>query len=216
MRRRDIILGALLSIALIAGVAWYGEFTHGVPIKRPPPDKPTVLEPLPVDPDPAVKTETDADKPRPQKEAIVPVQPDIPLPKPPVGAFTQPVEPPRPVSDTRDVAVIPQDRGYADPRDQPFELSQLDRAPIARYQARPEYPDGLRRDGITGDALVDFIVDPNGDVRNAVAVRPERREFGDAACRAVSKWKFRPGWKNGHAVYTHMQVPIVFTLDGGN
>jgi hypothetical protein len=32
----------------------------------------------------------------------------------------------------------------------------------------------------------------------------------------VSKWKFRPGRKNGHAVYTHMQVPIVFTLNEDN
>ena len=36
------------------------------------------------------------------------------------------------------------------------------------------------------------------------------------AVQAVSKWKFRPGRKNGHAVFTHMQVPIVFTLNEDN
>jgi len=216
MRRRDLILGALFSIALIAGVAWYGEITRGVPFKRPPPDKPTVIEPLPpVDPDP-VNTRTDDDKPKPHNDAVVPVQLDIAVAKPPAGAFTQQVEPIRPTTDTKGVATIPPDRDYSGLGDQPLELSQLDRAPIARYQARPEYPEDLKRAGITGDALVDFIVDPNGDVRNAVAVRPEHREFGDAACRAVSKWKFRPGWKNGRAVFTHMQVPIVFTLADGN
>ena len=33
-----------------------------------------------------------------------------------------------------------------------------------------------------------------------------------AACVAVEKWRFKPGRKDGHAVYVHMQVPIVFTL----
>ncbi len=35
----------------------------------------------------------------------------------------------------------------------------------------------------------------------------------EAAIAAVSQWKFRPGQKGGQAVGTHMQVPIVFTLN---
>ena len=70
--------------------------------------------------------------------------------------------------------------------------------------------------GITGEVLVDFIVDPNGVVRNAVAVRATQREFEEAACAAVGKWKFRPGRKGGVAVFVHMQVPIVFTLNAGD
>ena len=40
-----------------------------------------------------------------------------------------------------------------------------------------------------------------------------QREFESAAVQAVSKWKFKPGRKGGRAVNTHMQVPIVFTLN---
>jgi protein TonB len=61
--------------------------------------------------------------------------------------------------------------------------------------------------------VVDFIVDANGDVQNAFAVKMSQREFESAAVQAVSKWKFKPGKKGGRAVNTHMQVPIVFTLN---
>ena len=70
--------------------------------------------------------------------------------------------------------------------------------------------------GISGEVLVDFIVDTNGDVRNAFAAHSSQREFEATAVQAVTKWKFRPGRKNGHAVFTHMQVPIVFTLNEDN
>jgi|CZKI01.1.fsa_nt_gi protein TonB len=216
MRRRNFIVGALFSIALIAGVAWYGERTHWVPPLAPPPTRAPDPFPLPpVEPDPTAKAETDEDKPRPKVEAAAPVQPDIISAKPPADAFTQPIEPPRPVTNIREMTTIPQDRTYSDLKDQPFELSQLDNPPIVKYQARPEYPYSLRQQEITGEVLVDFIVDSNGDVRNAAAVRSDNRDFDDPACKAVSKWKFKPGRKNGHAVFTHMQVPIVFTLDKG-
>jgi protein TonB len=94
-----------------------------------------------------------------------------------------------------------------------FDISKLDQQPVARFQARPQYPFEMRRAGIAGEVLVDFIVDSNGDVRNAYAVRSSQREFEAAAVQAVSKWKFRPGKKSGRNVNTHMQVPIVFTLN---
>jgi len=70
----------------------------------------------------------------------------------------------------------------------------------------------MRQGGLSGEVLVDFIVDPEGDVRNAVAVHSSQHEFEEPACNAVSRWKFRPGKKGGHAVFVHMQVPIVFAL----
>ena len=60
---------------------------------------------------------------------------------------------------------------------------------------------------------MDFLVDTNGDVQNAYAIRSSQREFEAAAVQAVSKWKFKPGRKGGRDVITHMQVPIVFTLN---
>lgn len=59
---------------------------------------------------------------------------------------------------------------------------------------------------------VGFIVNSNGDVVEATALKSSQREFEAAAVQAVSKWKFKPGRKGGKAVNTRMQVPIVFSI----
>jgi len=95
-----------------------------------------------------------------------------------------------------------------------FNLVQLDKIPVARYQARPVYPFELSRAGVTGEATVGIIVDSEGNVREAYTVKATRPEFGTAATEAVQKWKFQPGQKGGIPVNTRMQVPIVFSLSG--
>jgi protein TonB len=94
-----------------------------------------------------------------------------------------------------------------------FEPGALDRAPVARFQAQPQYPFDMRRSGIAGEVLVEFIVEANGAVREARAVRSSQREFEAAAVQAVSKWTFRPGQKGGRTVATRIQVPSVFSLN---
>lgn len=94
-----------------------------------------------------------------------------------------------------------------------YDPSQLDQQPVPKSQARPQYPLALRRSGVGGEASVDFIIDTNGDVQNAYAIHSTYREFAISAVAAVSQWKFRPGRKGGQNVATHMQVPIVFTLN---
>ena len=91
-----------------------------------------------------------------------------------------------------------------------FNMSQLDQVPVARYQARPAYPSALSHAGATGEVTVGFIVDSQGAVREAYAVKSTQREFEAAAVEAVQKWKFTPGQKGGIPVNTRLQVPIVF------
>lgn len=94
-----------------------------------------------------------------------------------------------------------------------FDISKLDQIPRARFQSRPIYPAEQRAKKIPGEAVVDFIVDAQGDVRNAFALRETHPAFGEAAVEAVAQWKFQPGMKDGRVVNTHMQVPVVFTLN---
>jgi TonB family protein len=95
-----------------------------------------------------------------------------------------------------------------------YAMTALDLRPVAKFQARPRYPDDMRAAGISGEVVVDFVVDNNGDVQKAFALRSSQREFEAAAVEAVSKWKFKPGQKGGSEVATRMQVPIVFTIPG--
>lgn len=93
-----------------------------------------------------------------------------------------------------------------------FQLGELDQTPVARFQARPHYPTELRTSGIEGSVVVEFIVNVDGDVQQARAIRSTRNELESAAAEAVAKWKFKPGRKDGRDVNTRMQVPIVFTI----
>jgi len=94
-----------------------------------------------------------------------------------------------------------------------YNISELPQIPVLTVSVHPQYPFEMRRAGISGQVVVDYIVDVEGNVRNAFAASSSRREFESAAVEAVSKWKYRPGKKNGQVVNTHMQVPIVFTLN---
>ncbi len=208
------MFGALFSIALIAGVAWYGEKTHFRAL-RPPAREPTPTPtPFVLSPDPVENPDSGNAKPQPKEDVVAPpAQPDVPQAKLP-DDFTVPLEPP-PVSMDPKMVRIPQGPGGTGPAQPIFDPGQLEQQPVVKYRDAPVYPQNMKQQGIHGDVLVDFIVDPSGTVRNAKAVRSTNREFEDSACRAVSRWKFTPGMKGGRAVHVHMQVPIVFTLDSG-
>ncbi len=210
MRRRNLTIAALFTVVLIAGVAWWGNLTHFKLVRRTP-DKPPAETPFPMPQDPPPPVEVTDNPPKPVKEDVAPPSlPDSPA-KPTLTDIVQPIEPPRP---NVDVAMnkIPSDWGQGALAQHTFDIAQLDQPPVAVFQARPIYPENLKRAEITGEAIVDFIVDPDGRVRNARPARSSQRDFEEPACNAVSKWKFRPGRKGGRAVYVHMQVPIVFSL----
>ncbi len=94
-----------------------------------------------------------------------------------------------------------------------YDLSLLDRAPQARAQVRPAYPVQMRRDGIGGRVVVNFVVDTEGAVRNAKVEESTRSEFEAAAIEALSQWKFSPPVKGGNKVNARVSVPVVFSIN---
>jgi len=209
--RRDLLAGFIFTITIEFLFAWGGNFTH---YKAPPKvkEEETKIEiALPkIEPD---EPEVQEDQPPVPQDIAPPMQNDVPQVVTP-DSFVQQIEPPPTdlSAISKNIVKIPETRtGLAGI--EVFDISKLDQQPVAKFQARPQFPFEMRRAGISGEVLVDFIVDTNGDVRNAFAAHSSQREFEASAVQAVSKWKFRPGRKNGHAVFTHMQVPIVFTLN---
>jgi TonB family protein len=59
--------------------------------------------------------------------------------------------------------------------------------------------------------LVDFVVDDQGQAQMVRAIKATTPEFGDAAVAAMMQWRFSPGQKDGRVVWTHLQMPIVFS-----
>ena len=90
--------------------------------------------------------------------------------------------------------------------------ARVDGQPVAIYRIPPAYPSDLRLLGITGAVTIDFIVDKEGKPVNVYAANSTLAGFEAPAIAAVSQWRFKPGVKDGDPVYTHLQVPIIFTL----
>lgn len=214
--RRDLIIGIFVSIVLHGGAVWLSEtFKPGPKKHAKEDDAPTIqlMEMPKIEPDEPEKVESD-EPPQAQVDFAPPMQTDVPQIVQ-VDSFVQQVQPPPPENMKPNVGVIsiPQGRPSGSFKGaEIFDPSKLDQQPVPKVRVQPQYPFEMRRAGITGEVLVEFIVDSNGDVRNAFAVRSTQREFETAAIQAVSKWKFRPGKKGGRAVNTRMQQPISFSL----
>ncbi len=215
--RRDLIIGILLSLSIHLGM-FYGDKL----IKFKPKPKPVaeaapvikLIEMPPLEPEEPEKVITDEEPPKPMDFAP-PMLTDVPQIAPP-DAFVQRMQPPPPPDMARaeNLVVIPANRDVGNFAGQKiFDPNMLDTQPDPTLQGKPQYPFEMRRAGIAGEVVVDFIVTPDGSVANAFSLRSSQREFEAEAIKAVSKWRFKPGRKGGRAVPTHMQVPIVFTLN---
>jgi protein TonB len=213
--RRDLIIGFVVTILLEVVIAWGGDLSHYKPKPKPKEEEQKIEIAMPkIEPDEPETVEDN--QPQTPQDIAPPMQNDVPQAVTP-ESFVQQIEPPPPdVSAlSKNIVKIPETRTGLSGIEV-FDITKLDQQPQPKFQSKPQYPFEMRRAGISGEVLVDFIVDTNGDVRNAFAAHSSQREFESAAVAAVSKWKFRPGRKNGHAVFTHMQVPMVFSLNEDN
>lgn len=92
----------------------------------------------------------------------------------------------------------------------------LDNPPRTRFQASPSYPFQAKRDGMAGEVFVDFMVDEQGRVVDPHIVRSSHSIFEEPTLRAVAKWRFEPGRREGKIVKFRMTVPVVFHLNEGS
>jgi TonB family protein len=92
-----------------------------------------------------------------------------------------------------------------------YDVTQLDQVPVARSQVWPTYSTAQRPAGVTAEVTVNFVVDPEGNVRDASAISSTNADFNTVAVESIKKWNFKPGQKGGRPVGTRMQVPIFFT-----
>jgi len=150
-------------------------------------------EPVPVLPEPVPVKRDDV-------SIEMPVPPRLPPPAP--GAPTKRIPP----GGTGGVGTI----GNSGP---PVLASHLlDNPPSARFRAAPVYPFEAKREGLRGEVLVEFTVNERGEVLSPRVVSSSSPVFEQATLRAVSKWIFEPGRKDGRPVRFRMSVPVIFSL----
>jgi TonB family protein len=96
-----------------------------------------------------------------------------------------------------------------------FVESQLDRT-VERdpSSAAPAYPEQLRRDGVSGMATVEFVVDTTGrpDTTSFAVVTATRGEFATAVRDALPFMLFRPAELEGRHVRQLVRQDFIFRL----
>lgn len=159
-----------------------------------------------------------------QVEFSPPTQPELPklqidMPEIELGRIevSQPEEPqqmqtsPKRQPESKPAALPAQPEPSA--QDTKFALSEVDSHPRLVRKVNPTYPFQAKRRGVEGKVIVRFLVDNQGRVSEFSVVQAEPEGvFEESALRAVRKWRFEPGEKDGKPVDTWVQVPIRFEL----
>jgi protein TonB len=123
----------------------------------------------------------------------------------PVDAFVQQLTPPPPpgLTPSKGAITIPVQKpgaNFGRGIGNLFNIGDLDQQPVARVRQAPSYPYDMRRAGINGSVVVEFIISTDGDVIQTQVVKSSHREFEMPALQAVQKWKFKPGRRRGQVV----------------
>jgi protein TonB len=211
--RRDLAVGIVFSLCFLVGSFWLSDYLKsGPPKPKPREDVHRIEIVMPkIEPD-EVETE-DTQQSQAPAEIAPPMQTDVPQIVTDTS-FVQKLEPPPPEGMAVDKAAltVSANLGFAKGQ-QIFDLSMLDQQPTPIYQPEPTYPYDMKKAGITGTVTVAFVLEADGHVTGAYAESATQHEFEANAIQAVMKWRFRPGRRGGHAVRTHMSVPIKFILE---
>ncbi len=160
---------------------------------------------------------TEGDSAPPETALSVPMLADVPAPIMP-NSFVQPIDvqsllPPTDLSQAKTMTIpdhIARGKKIGEGLGNIFNLADLDRAPEPTVQPSPVFPPGLKKEMTEASVKVEFVVNTDGRVVNAVVVDSTHHGFDEAALIGVSKWHFRPGMKAGRKVNTRMMVPILF------
>jgi len=82
--------------------------------------------------------------------------------------------------------------------------------PVPMEKADPKYPPGLIKEHVQGDVVLYAIIRKNGSVDSIQLVRGLDPELDHNAMEALSRWKFRPGTREGEPIDIEAVVHIPF------
>jgi len=95
-----------------------------------------------------------------------------------------------------------------------YRIDAVEVKPVATHEVEPDYPIELGSI-LTGKATVVFTVRADGKTADASVVEADDVLFGEAALKALRKWRFHPAEIKGAPVDCRMSLPFVFTSPYG-
>jgi TonB family protein len=85
-------------------------------------------------------------------------------------------------------------------------------APVATTKVDPAYPPDVLRDRVEGTVTLYAVIHIDGSVSNIRVLDSLDSRLDDNAIRALSRWRFQPGMKNGQPVEIEAVVQIPFRM----
>lgn len=85
-------------------------------------------------------------------------------------------------------------------------------APALVFKVEPEYSEEARKAKFQGTVVLYVVVDEKGMPRDLKVVRPLGLGLDEKAIEAVTKWRFKPGFKDGKPVAVAATIEVNFRL----
>ena len=85
-------------------------------------------------------------------------------------------------------------------------------APVIVKQVKPQYTADAMKAKIQGTVRVECVVETNGKVGDVKVIKSLDPGLDQEAVKAVKRWTFKPGKKDGKAVRVRIELELTFTL----
>jgi TonB family protein len=85
-------------------------------------------------------------------------------------------------------------------------------APRVVREYKPNYPDSAKAKGIRGSVELEVVVKKDGTVGEVKVKKSLDGELDEEAVKAMKKWEFKPGTKEGKPVDVLVDVEMTFNL----
>ena len=92
-------------------------------------------------------------------------------------------------------------------------LAQTKEPPVPVRTVPPDYPNELRREGVSGVVMVNFTIDTSGNVVDPTVEKSSNAAFETPALAALKKWKFKPAKQDGAPIPVKVSIPIKFVFE---
>ena len=84
--------------------------------------------------------------------------------------------------------------------------------PRSIYSPKAPYPPAALRERISGQVVMEVVVDAEGRVESARVTKSLRADFDDRAIEAVKTWRFEPARRDGRAVPALLTISMEFSV----
>ncbi|HEY4299543.1 MAG TPA: M56 family metallopeptidase [Candidatus Didemnitutus sp.] len=91
-----------------------------------------------------------------------------------------------------------------------YTIDQLNTPPRVLTLVSPEYPAELKESKVTGNVVLEYIIDVKGRVTETSVISSTNVHFSESAVAAVRQWTYAPGLHGGHPVNTRVRQNLVF------